>query len=209
MATALLVQAAHATARTKNSYLAAHYRRLAARSGTRRAAMVVGHSILVIAYQLLRDGTRDRDLGPRYFDEHDRQAVEQRLVRRLEGLGNGERPESCHFQTRLDPFCYMLSTSRSARGISGMVAAINGLDGLVFRAAVFALSWLGMEVDELANRIVSSDGDLATSSPQVGVARGAHAGGADSGSGSPSRPGAISDQRPMRFQTACRPVPTG
>jgi transposase len=28
-----------------------------------------------------------RDLGPNYFDEHDRQAVQRRLVRRLEQLG--------------------------------------------------------------------------------------------------------------------------
>jgi len=47
----------------------------------------VGHTILVIAYHLLRDGTDYRDLGPHYFDERDRRAVERRLVRRLEGLG--------------------------------------------------------------------------------------------------------------------------
>ena len=33
------------------------------------------------------DGTAYHDLGPRYFDERDRQAVERRLVHRLEGLG--------------------------------------------------------------------------------------------------------------------------
>ena len=49
--------------------------------------MAVGHTILVIAYHLLRDGTVYHDLGPRYFDERDRQAVERRLVHRLEGLG--------------------------------------------------------------------------------------------------------------------------
>jgi transposase len=83
----LLVQAAHAAARTKDTYLAAQYRRLAARRGKSRAAVAVGHTLLVIAYHLLRDGTAYHDLGPRYFDERDRQAVERRLVRRLEGLG--------------------------------------------------------------------------------------------------------------------------
>lgn len=49
--------------------------------------MAVGHSILVIIYHLLRERTEYHDLGPHYFDTHDRQAVERRLVRRLEGLG--------------------------------------------------------------------------------------------------------------------------
>jgi transposase len=83
----LLVQAAHAAARTRGTYLAAQYRRLAARRGKSRAAVAVGHTILVIAYHLLRYGTDYHDLGPHYFDERDRRAVERRLVRRLEGLG--------------------------------------------------------------------------------------------------------------------------
>jgi len=83
----LLVQAAHAAARTKGTYLAAQYRRLAARRGKSRAAVAVGHTILVIAYHLLRHGTDYHDLGPQYFDERDRRAVERRLVRRLESLG--------------------------------------------------------------------------------------------------------------------------
>jgi transposase len=84
---ALLVQAAHAGAHKKDTYLGAQYRRLAVRRGKSRAAVAVGHSILVIAYHLLRDGTIYHDLGPHYFDERDRRAVERRLVHRLEGLG--------------------------------------------------------------------------------------------------------------------------
>src|SRR5215217_1125792 len=84
---ALLVQAAHAAARTRGTYLAAQYRRLATRRGRARAAIAVGHSILVIAYHLLTEGAVYRDLGANYFDERDRQAVERRLVHRLEGLG--------------------------------------------------------------------------------------------------------------------------
>lgn len=50
-------------------------------------AVAVGHSILVITYHLLADQSVYRDLGVRYFDERDRQAVERRLVQRLAGLG--------------------------------------------------------------------------------------------------------------------------
>ena len=84
---ACLVQAAHAAARTKGTYLAAQYRRLAARRGRAKAAVAVAHSILVIAYHVLLDGTAYGDLGGNYFDQRDRQAVERRLVHRLQGLG--------------------------------------------------------------------------------------------------------------------------
>jgi transposase len=84
---ALLVQAAHAAARTKGTYLAAQYRRLAARRGKSRAAGAVGHTILVIAFHLLQRGTTYHDLGPTYFDRLDRQQVERRLVHRLRDLG--------------------------------------------------------------------------------------------------------------------------
>jgi transposase len=93
---ALLVQAAHAAARKKDTYLAAQYRRLAARRGASKAAIAVGHTILVIAYYLLRRDTEYQELGSRYFDEHDRQAVERRLVRRLEALGNKVTLEPAH-----------------------------------------------------------------------------------------------------------------
>jgi transposase len=84
---ACLVQAAHAAARTKGTYLAAQYRRLAARRGRAKAAVAVAHSILIIAYHVLTQGTDYRDLGGNYFDERDRQGVERRLVHRLEALG--------------------------------------------------------------------------------------------------------------------------
>ena len=82
-----LIEAARAAGRSKGTYLAAQYHRLAARRGTKRAAVAVGHTILVIAYRLLSEGDVYRDLGDRYFDERDRHTVERRLVTRLEGLG--------------------------------------------------------------------------------------------------------------------------
>jgi transposase len=84
---AALVEAAHAAGRTKNTYLSAQYRRLASRRGKKRAAVAVGHSILVIAYHLLQRSCSYEELGGDYFDKQDRQGVERRLVRRLEGLG--------------------------------------------------------------------------------------------------------------------------
>ena len=83
-----LVAAAQAAGRSRNTYLGAQYHRLAGRRGKKKAALAVGHSILVIAYHLLKDATPYRDLGRDYFDRRDQQALEHRLVRRLEALGN-------------------------------------------------------------------------------------------------------------------------
>lgn len=84
---AALVQAAHAAAHSKQSYLAAQYRRLTARRGTKKAAVAVGHSILVIFYHLLTHDCPYVDLGPTYFDQRDPRAHQRRLVHRLEALG--------------------------------------------------------------------------------------------------------------------------
>ena len=82
-----LVQAAHAVSRTKGNYLSAQFRRLAARRGKKRAAIAVAHSMLVITYYMLRDGTEYRDLGGDYFDKRNKAQLQRRLVKRLEGLG--------------------------------------------------------------------------------------------------------------------------
>jgi len=77
----------HAAARTKGTYLSAQYRRLAARRGAKRAAVAVGHSILVALHQMLSTGAMYDDLGATWFDERDRRAIIRRSVQRLEGLG--------------------------------------------------------------------------------------------------------------------------
>jgi transposase len=85
---ALLVQAAHTVARSKDNYLGAQFRRLAARRGKKRAAVAVARSLLVIAYHMIRDGTAYVDLGADYFDKRNQAQTERRLVKRLEQLGH-------------------------------------------------------------------------------------------------------------------------
>ncbi len=82
-----LVEAAQAASKTKGTYLAAQYHRLAARRGHKRAIMVVAHTILVTLYSTLRNGTTYRDLGDNYFDERNQQATLRRSVQRIERLG--------------------------------------------------------------------------------------------------------------------------
>jgi transposase len=43
--------------------------------------------LLVIAYYILRDGTRYNDLGADYFDRLNPEGLRRRLTKRLEGLG--------------------------------------------------------------------------------------------------------------------------
>ncbi|GAC1640081.1 MAG: hypothetical protein NVS4B2_29550 [Chloroflexota bacterium] len=83
----LLVEAAHAAGHTKDTYLGAQYRRLTGRKGRKRAAIAVGHSILVIAYHLILLQQPYRDLGVDYFERRNRQAQERRLFHQAQALG--------------------------------------------------------------------------------------------------------------------------
>jgi transposase len=65
-----LVEAAHAAVRTKNTYLAAQYRRIAARRGRKRALVALAHTMLTIIYHMLKRKEPYHDLGGNYFDEH-------------------------------------------------------------------------------------------------------------------------------------------
>ena len=81
------VQAGQAAGRSRDTYLGATYRRIAARRGGKRAAMAVGRSILEIAYFVLRDGVCYEEIGVNYYDERKKVAVVRSAVRRLERLG--------------------------------------------------------------------------------------------------------------------------
>jgi hypothetical protein len=58
----------------KDSYLSAQYQRLTIRRGGKKAAVAVGHTLLVIIYHLLSEDKDYEELGGNYFDEWDRQA---------------------------------------------------------------------------------------------------------------------------------------
>jgi transposase len=84
-----LVEAAHAAARSKGTYLSAHYHRIKGRRGPKKAAVAVGHSILVIAYHLLDRDQPYSDLGADYFiGRQNAEAYKRRLIRPLERMGH-------------------------------------------------------------------------------------------------------------------------
>jgi transposase len=83
----VLVEIAHVASKTNNTYLAAQYKRIAARRGKKRALIAVGHTILTIVYMMLTRKQPYQDLGAAYFDQREQERVERRLVHRLERLG--------------------------------------------------------------------------------------------------------------------------
>jgi transposase len=84
---ASLVEAAHAAACSRDTFLAAQYHRLARRIGKNRAAVAVAHSLLVIVYHLLREGGSYQELGATFHEQRSQKAIVRRLRRRLEDLG--------------------------------------------------------------------------------------------------------------------------
>jgi transposase len=82
-----LVQCGRAAANSKNTYLSAQYRRIAARRGANRAAVAVGHSILVICYHLIKNKTQYNDLGADFFQNRNRESLIKQNVKRLQSLG--------------------------------------------------------------------------------------------------------------------------
>ena len=80
-----LTMAAMSAGRTKNTYLAAQYRRIGGRreqaSGSRKA---VGHSLLIGVWHILAEGVEWDDLGVDYYDR--RQTPEHRARRKLAEL---------------------------------------------------------------------------------------------------------------------------
>lgn len=84
----MLTQCAWSAARTRDTYLSAQYWRLARRIGKRKAAIAVGHSILVICWHLLTEDADYDDLGGDYFIRRtnpDRQR--DRAIQQLHELG--------------------------------------------------------------------------------------------------------------------------
>lgn len=82
-----LVQAAHGAARSKDTYLAAQYHRIAARRGRKRAIVAVAHSILVAMYHMIQHKQEYNDLGGDYFERRRPERSIQQLIRQGAKLG--------------------------------------------------------------------------------------------------------------------------
>ena len=82
-----LIEAATGAIRTKDSALAARYRRVMRHRGHKKAVVAVAHAILRVAYHVLADHHPYRDLGPDYYDRRHAQRVTRRAIDALERQG--------------------------------------------------------------------------------------------------------------------------
>jgi transposase len=76
-----------AATRSNGTALQARYHRLKRHRGHKKAVIAVGHSILAIAYYIMRDGRTYHELGADYFDKRHAERAVRRHVRQLEALG--------------------------------------------------------------------------------------------------------------------------
>jgi transposase len=82
-----MLQCAWAAVKNRNSYLSARYNRIRSRRGKKKAIVAVAATMLRAIYHMLEEGVDYNDLGPEYFDLHDRARATRRLTQRLEKLG--------------------------------------------------------------------------------------------------------------------------
>lgn len=82
-----LVQAAKAAARKKSCYPSIQYRRLIVRGGPKKAAVAVGHMLLITIYHLLTRQDVYHDLTPTHLDADLRARATKRAKDQLQALG--------------------------------------------------------------------------------------------------------------------------
>jgi transposase len=83
----VLVQAAWAAIKVKDSHLAAVYRRLVVRLGKQKAIMAVAHRLLVAIYHMLKERVPYREIGTAPPSETVKRKLAERMQRKLEQLG--------------------------------------------------------------------------------------------------------------------------
>lgn len=79
--------AAMAAARTKDTYLAAKYRRVASRRGPVKAIVAVEHAILIATWHMITNGTIYQDPGGDYYTRRDPTKTRDRAVGQLRAMG--------------------------------------------------------------------------------------------------------------------------
>ncbi|WP_417564139.1 IS110 family transposase [Microbacterium sp.] len=79
--------AAMSASRSKGTYLAVRYRKIAARRGPIRAVVAIEHTILTAVWHMLRNGEAYADLGPDYLASRNPDRTRNAALRQLENLG--------------------------------------------------------------------------------------------------------------------------
>lgn len=83
----MLVQAAWAASRTKNTYIGSKYRKLASRISKKKALIALAHIMLVSIYHMIKKKEPYKDLGPNYLENLNKERTINNLKKRMENLG--------------------------------------------------------------------------------------------------------------------------
>jgi hypothetical protein len=81
------VQAAWAATRTKNTYLGAKYRKLAARISKKKALIALAHTMLVSMYHMIKKKESYHELGATYLETLHKERTLKNLKKRIESFG--------------------------------------------------------------------------------------------------------------------------
>lgn len=81
-----LLEAAWAASRTR-SFLGSKFWSMVGRKGKKKAAVVVAHKILIIAYHVLKNKQSFYDLGTDFLEKRKKVSTEELMIRRLQKLG--------------------------------------------------------------------------------------------------------------------------
>lgn len=84
---AALGVAALSASRSKGTYLAARYQRIAARRGPIKAVVAIEHTILIAVWHMLRNGEAYLEPGADYYTHLDPQKARNKAIRQLRELG--------------------------------------------------------------------------------------------------------------------------
>jgi transposase len=83
----MLIQVAHAAARTKGSYLQRLFHRVSARRGKKRAWVAVAHAIVISAWHMLKKNEGYKEPQPMDMTVKQKATAAKRAVKKLEKLG--------------------------------------------------------------------------------------------------------------------------
>lgn len=81
------MECAWAGSRKKNCYLKSKYHSLVGRRGKKRALIAVGHKILIMCYEILKNKVVYRELGADYLDQRKKDRATKSYINRLNALG--------------------------------------------------------------------------------------------------------------------------
>lgn len=83
----VLVQAAWAAVRVKDTYLRDRYYRIRKRRGPKKAIIAVASTMLTSAYHMILKDEPYRELGPDHVDKQQQQRTANRMVKKLRAMG--------------------------------------------------------------------------------------------------------------------------